>query len=125
MVREYAGDTKDKNIFDLYSGAGTIAQLLAPIAAKVTGVEIVEEAVLAAWENVTLNGLTNCEFIAGDVLKVVDEMEGKPDIIILDPPREGIHPKALGIVGVENATKLIKDGQRIRVNGTEGYVEIL
>ncbi|MDE6516496.1 MAG: methyltransferase domain-containing protein, partial [Acetatifactor sp.] len=59
------------------------------------GVEIVEEAVEAARENVALNGLQNCEFIAGDVLKVLDELTEKPDMIILDPPREGIHPKAL------------------------------
>ncbi|MDF2543525.1 MAG: hypothetical protein K0S47_3243 [Herbinix sp.] len=95
-VREYVGETKDKNIFDLYSGTGTIAQLLAPVAKKVTGVEIVEEAVIAARENASLNGLNNCEFIAGDVLKVIDELkDDKPDIIVLDPPRDGIHPKAL------------------------------
>jgi 23S rRNA (uracil-5-)-methyltransferase RumA len=94
-VREYVGETKDRTIFDLYSGTGTIAQILAPVAKKVTGVEIVEEAVKAAKENAALNGLTNCEFIAGDVLKVIDSLEGKPDIIVLDPPRDGIHPKAL------------------------------
>lgn len=94
-AREYVGETKDKTIFDLYSGTGTIAQLLAPVASKVTGVEIVEEAVAAAKENAALNGLTNCEFIAGDVLKVIDSLEDKPDIIVLDPPRDGIHPKAL------------------------------
>ncbi len=94
-AREYVGETKNKDIFDLYSGTGTIAQLLAPVAGKVTGVEIVEEAVEAARENAILNGLNNCEFIAGDVLKVVDELKNKPDIIVLDPPRDGIHPKAL------------------------------
>ena len=82
-------------IFDLYSGTGTIAQLLAPVARKVIGVEIVEEAVESARNNAALNGLTNCEFIAGDVLKVLDEITEKPDFIILDPPRDGIHPKAL------------------------------
>ncbi len=94
-AREYVGDTKDKVIFDLYSGTGTIAQMLAPVASKVIGVEIVEEAVEAAKSNAELNGLTNCEFIAGDVLKVIDEIEDKPDIIVLDPPRDGIHPKAI------------------------------
>lgn len=94
-ARSYIGETKDKVIFDLYSGTGTIAQMLAPVAKKVIGVEIVEEAVEAAKENATLNGLSNCEFIAGDVLKVIDEIEDKPDIIVLDPPRDGIHPKAL------------------------------
>ena len=94
-VREYVGETKDRTIFDLYSGTGTIAQLLAPVASRVTGVEIVEEAVESARENAALNGLNNCEFIAGDVLKVIDSLQDKPDIIVLDPPRDGIHPKAL------------------------------
>lgn len=95
-AREYVGETKDKVVFDLYSGTGTIAQVIAPVAKKVIGVEIVEEAVEAAKENALLNGLDNCSFIAGDVLKVLDDIEEKPDIIILDPPRDGIHPKALG-----------------------------
>lgn len=95
-AREFVGETKDKLIFDLYSGTGTIAQLLAPVAKKVIGVEIIEEAVEAAKENAALNKLNNCEFIAGDVLKVIDTIEDKPDLIVLDPPRDGIHPKALG-----------------------------
>ncbi|MDO4168282.1 MAG: 23S rRNA (uracil(1939)-C(5))-methyltransferase RlmD [Lachnospiraceae bacterium] len=94
-ARGYIGETKDKVIFDLYSGTGTIAQMLAPVAKKVIGVEIIEEAVEAAKENATLNGLDNCEFIAGDVLKVIDDVKAKPDFIVLDPPRDGIHPKAL------------------------------
>lgn len=94
-ARDFIGETKDKLIFDLYSGTGTIAQLLAPVAKKVIGVEIVEEAVIAARENAALNGLDNCEFIAGDVLKVIDNIKDKPDLIVLDPPRDGIHPKAL------------------------------
>ena len=92
-------------VYDLYSGTGTIAQLMAPAASKVIGVEIVEEAVEAARINAVENGLTNCEFIAGDVLKVLDTIEEKPDTIILDPPRDGIHPKALPKIlsyGVEN-----------------------
>ena len=101
-AREYVGDISSQGaegkapvVFDLYSGTGTIAQLMAPVAGKVIGVEIVEEAVEAAWKNAQLNGLDNCEFIAGDVLKVLDDIEEKPDMIILDPPRDGIHPKAL------------------------------
>jgi 23S rRNA (uracil1939-C5)-methyltransferase len=94
-AREFVGNTKDQVIFDLYSGTGTIAQMLAPVAKKVVGVEIVEEAVEAARVNAELNGLENCEFWAGDVLKVIDELSDKPDMIILDPPRDGIHPKAL------------------------------
>lgn len=95
IVRDFIGTTKDKVIFDLYSGTGTIGQILAPTAKKVIGIEIVEEAVEKANENATLNNLTNCTFIAGDVLTKIDELDDKPDIIVLDPPREGIHPKAI------------------------------
>lgn len=94
-----------KTVFDLYSGTGTIAQMLAPVCKEVVGVEIVEEAVEAAKENAALNGLSNCRFIAGDVLKVLDEVLEKPDYIVLDPPRDGIHPKAITKIidyGVEN-----------------------
>ncbi len=94
-AREYIGSTKDMTVFDLYSGTGTIAQILAAVAKKVIGVEIVEEAVVAARENAKLNGLDNCEFIAGDVLKMLDTIDERPDFIVLDPPRDGIHPKAL------------------------------
>lgn len=99
-AREYIGELpadgkKGQTVFDLYSGTGTIAQMMAPAAGRVVGVEIVEEAVEAARKNAELNGLHNCKFIAGDVLKVLDEIEEKPDLIILDPPRDGIHPKAL------------------------------
>lgn len=94
-VREYVGTVQNRTVFDLYSGTGTITQLIAPAAEKVIGVEIVEEAVEAAKENAKRNGLENCHFIAGDVLEVLDDLEEKPDMIILDPPRDGIHPKAL------------------------------
>ena len=101
-TRKYVGDLgvdasgKPKSVvYDLYSGTGTIAQLMAPVAKKVIGVEIVEEAVEAARKNAAENGLKNCEFIAGDVLKVLEDISEKPDMIILDPPRDGVHPKAL------------------------------
>jgi 23S rRNA (uracil-5-)-methyltransferase RumA len=95
IARDYIGDTKDKVVFDLYSGTGTIAQMLAPVAEKVVGVEIVEEAVVAARENAEMNGLDNCTFWAGDVLKVIDDLGEVPDLIMLDPPRDGVNPKAL------------------------------
>ena len=114
-----AAGEKKRVIFDLYSGTGTIAQLMAPVAKKVIGVEIVEEAVEAARKNAAENGLDNCEFIAGDVLKVLDGIGEKPDLIILDPPRDGIHPKALPKIigyGVEHIvyisckpTSLVRD----------------
>ena len=94
-AREYVGEKPGSVVFDLYTGIGTIAQLMAPVAEKVIGVEIVEEAVEAARKSAAENGLNNCEFIAGDVLKVLDDITEKPDFIILDPPRDGIHPRAI------------------------------
>ena len=94
-AREFIGEVDGKLVFDLYSGTGTIAQMVASVARKVIGVEIIEEAVEAAKENAAGNGLSNCEFIAGDVLKMLDTIEERPDMIILDPPRDGINPKAL------------------------------
>ena len=127
-AREYIGDFgNDAIVYDLYSGTGTIAQLMAPVARKVIGVEIVAEAVEAAKENAGLNGLHNCEFIAGDVLKVLDDIKEKPDFIILDPPRDGIHPKALTKIlsyGIEHMiyisckpTSLVRDLEAFRAAG--------
>ncbi len=84
-----------KKAFDLYCGTGTISQVLALKAKEVLGIELVEEAVDAATENAALNGLDNCRFIAGDVFKVLNEVSDKPDVIVVDPPRVGIQPKAL------------------------------
>ena len=103
-VNQY-DDDKPYVVYDLYSGTGTIGQIMSTKADKVIGIEIVEEAVEAANENAKLNGLHNCTFIAGDVLKVLDDIEDKPDLIILDPPRDGINPKALAKIidyGVDN-----------------------
>lgn len=126
-VRDYIGTINEKVIFDLYSGTGTIAQILAPVAKKVVGVEIVKEAVEAAKANAKLNDLDNCEFIAGDVLKVIDDLTDKPDVIVLDPPRDGIHPKALDKIiqfGVDRIvyvsckpTSLVRDLQVFHTNG--------
>ncbi len=106
-VREYVGREKKNVIYDLYSGTGTISQIAAAVADKVVGVEIVEEAVEAARENAQLNGIGNCEFIAGDVLKVLDNLTERPDFIILDPPRDGVHPKALPKILDYGVDKLI------------------
>lgn len=126
-VREYIGDIHNMTVFDLFSGTGTIAQVLAPVAKQVIGVEIVEEAVEAAKENAEHNGLSNCKFIAGDVFKVLDEIEEKPDVIVLDPPRDGIHPKALPKIldyGVDKivyisckVTSLARDLEMIQARG--------
>lgn len=96
-----------KVVFDLYSGTGTIAQMMSPVSGHVIGIEIVEEAVLAAKENAKLNGLSNCDFIAGDVLKAIDLVDEKPDVIILDPPRDGINPKALEKILAFNVDEMV------------------
>lgn len=126
-----SGMSEKPVVFDLYCGTGTISQLIAPVASKVIGVEIVEEAVEAARENAIRNQTPNCEFIAGDVLKVIDTIEEKPDFIILDPPRDGVHPKALPKIlayGVENIlyisckpTSLARDLPLMR---EQGYVPV-
>ena len=91
IARKFAGDRgHGKVVFDLYSGTGTIGQLMAKTAKKVYGIELVEEAVFAANQNAVLNNLDNCEFIAGDVAKVVSSLPEKPELIIVDPPRAGI-----------------------------------
>ena len=95
IAREFAGEKHDRIIFDLYSGTGTIAQMMAAVAKKVIGIEIVEEAVEKARANAKLNGLDNVQFIADDVFHGVEALEDKPDLIILDPPRDGIHAKSI------------------------------
>ena len=127
-ARSYIKDYIDgKVIYDLYSGTGTVSQLLAPVAKKVIGVEIIPEAVDAARMNAKLNGLTNCEFIAGDVMKTLASIPETPELIVLDPPREGVHPKALSQIlsyGVDNIlyisckpTSLVKDLEVMQENG--------
>lgn len=127
VARSYVGEITNATVFDLYSGTGTIAQLMAPVAKKVIGVEIVEEAVESARKTARANGLLNCEFIAGDVLKVLDTIPDKPDMIVLDPPRDGINPKALKKIidyGVERIvyvsckpTSLARDLEVMLANG--------
>lgn len=94
-VIDYTGATEGKEVFDLFSGTGTIGQIMAGSAKRVIGVEIVEDAVRAANENAELNKLENCNFIAGDVFKVLDELDHTPEVIVVDPPRAGIQEKAL------------------------------
>ncbi len=106
-AREFLGEIRGGTVFDLYSGTGTIAQMLAPVADQVIGVEIVEEAVEAARRNAEENGLANCRFLAGDVLKVLGSLEEKPQWLVLDPPREGIHPKALEKILAYGAARMV------------------
>ena len=107
IVRDYIGESNNKVVFDLYCGTGTIGQIAASNAKKVVGIELIEEAVEAAKENAKLNNLDNCEFLAGDVAEIIKNVKDKPDTIILDPPRSGVHPKALEYVIKFNAKEII------------------
>lgn len=126
-AREYASSAHGL-LFDLYSGTGTITQIMAAAVDEAVGVEIVEEAVESAKENAVLNGIDNVRFVAADVLKALDDLP-QPDSIILDPPREGVNPKALWKIlsyGVENIvyvsckpTSLARDIAAFRAAGYE------
>ena len=133
-VRDYLGsfaETRERKpvIYDLYSGTGTIAQIVSPMAERVYAVELVAEATAAAAENAHLNGIGNCIFINGDVLQKLDEIEEKPDFLILDPPREGIVPKALSKIMAYDvdhmiyisckATSFVRDMHVLRSAGWE------
>lgn len=107
IVRDFIGDFKDKTVFDLYSGTGTIGQIVSQNAKMVIGIEIVEEAVKAANENAENNGIGNCHFIAGDVGKIVNSLEEKPDIIIIDPPRPGISSEAVEKISAFNPKEIL------------------
>lgn len=102
-----AGDISNKTVYDLYSGTGTISQIFAQKARSVVGVEIVKEAVEKAKENAKLNNLTNLDFRANDVLLEIENLKESPDILVLDPPREGIHPKAIDKIISMEAEKII------------------
>jgi 23S rRNA (uracil1939-C5)-methyltransferase len=127
LAREYAALTGVENVLDLYCGTGTIALALARDAAAMWGLEISEEAVACAIENAELNGIENARFFAGNVGQTLDELverSGKPDVVVVDPPRAGLAGKALrrtGAVGAErvvyvscNPTTLASDVQVLR-----------
>ncbi len=105
----YISDELDESatVYDLFSGTGTIAQILAPHVKTAIGVEIVAEAVDAARENAAMNGLTNCEFFCGDVFEVLSGLKERPDAIVLDPPRDGVSKKALDLICSYGVPKLV------------------
>ena len=102
VAREFAGLTGSETVYDLYTGTGTIAQFVSGKARKVIGIEYVPEAIEDAKINASANGISNCEFFAGDMKDVLNESfiaaHGKPDVIILDPPRAGIHPDVAKVI---------------------------
>lgn len=91
-------DVSGKTVYDLYCGTGTISQLMSSAAKNVYGIDIVEDSIIAARSNTELNGITNCHYICGDVKEKLDEIPEKPDVIVVDPPRVGIHDKAVAML---------------------------
>ncbi len=102
VARDFAELTGNEVVYDLYTGTGTIAQFVSRKAAKVIGIEYVPEAIEDARSNAASNGITNCEFFAGDMKDVLVpsfiDAHGRPDVIILDPPRAGIHPDVAKVI---------------------------
>lgn len=101
-AREFAALTGSETVYDLYTGTGTIAQFVSKDAAKVVGIEYVPEAIEDAKMNAEANGITNCTFYAGDMKDILTDdfvaRNGHPDVVILDPPRAGIHPDVASVI---------------------------
>lgn len=104
---EFADINKDSKVLDLYSGTGTITQIMASKCKKATGIELVEEAVEKSKENAKINRIENIEFICGDVLKEIVKIAENYDTVVLDPPREGINPNAINKIININPDKFI------------------
>ncbi|PKA84320.1 23S rRNA m(5)U-1939 methyltransferase [Ulvibacter sp. MAR_2010_11] len=111
VTRDFAGLTGNEVVFDLYTGTGTIAQFVAKKAKKVIGIEAVSDAIDAAKENALLNGIDNVEFYVGDMKKVFNsgfiKQHGKPDVIITDPPRDGMHADVVAQLLEISAPKIV------------------
>jgi len=97
IARDFAGLTGNEIVYDLYCGTGSIGIFVSPLAKKIIGVEVIADAIEDAKENAALNGITHAEFFAGDVIKICDDAffarHGRPDVVITDPPRAGMHEK--------------------------------
>lgn len=111
VARDFADLTGNEIVYDLYTGTGTIAQFVSRKASKVIGIEYVPEAIEDAKVNAAANGITNCEFYAGDMKDVlVDSFirkHGRPDVIILDPPRAGIHPDVAKVILEASPSRIV------------------
>jgi len=99
ITREFAGLTGNELVYDLYTGTGSIALFIADKAKQVVGIEYVEEAIVDAKENMELNDVHNCLFFAGDMKDILTadfiDLHGRPDVVITDPPRDGMHPSVI------------------------------
>jgi 23S rRNA (uracil1939-C5)-methyltransferase len=94
-VTDYAGLTGSETVLDLYSGTGTIAIFLSPKARQVIGAELVQDAVEDAEQNCATNGVSNCRFIAGDLRETLSDLDRGADVLVIDPPRAGMHKDVL------------------------------
>ncbi|MEY2708857.1 MAG: rRNA ((1939)-C(5))-methyltransferase RlmD, partial [Bacteroidota bacterium] len=99
ITKDFAGLTGDELVYDLYTGTGSIALFVADQAREVVGIEYVEEAIKDAKDNMVLNGVENCKFYAGDMKDILTAEfiaeHGRPDVVITDPPRDGMHPSVV------------------------------
>lgn len=111
IVRDFAGLTGKEIVYDLYTGTGTIALFLARNASKVVGIEYVPEAIVDAETNATNNKIDNCTFFAGDMKDILSaqfiEQQGAPNVIVLDPPRAGIHPSVAKVIAQAAPEKIV------------------
>jgi 23S rRNA (uracil1939-C5)-methyltransferase len=111
VTRDFAGLTGNENVYDLYTGTGTIALFVAKSAKKVIGVEMIASAIEDAKENAKLNNLSNTEFFAADMKDMFNEafiaQHGKPDVIITDPPRVGMHEDVVRCIANSGAEKIV------------------
>ncbi|MDD4656599.1 MAG: 23S rRNA (uracil(1939)-C(5))-methyltransferase RlmD [Bacteroidales bacterium] len=111
IVRDFAGLTGKEIVYDLYTGTGTIALFLAHNASKVVGIEYVPEAIVDAETNATNNKIDNCTFFAGDMKDILSaqfiEQQGAPNVIVLDPPRAGIHPSVAKVIAQAAPEKIV------------------
>ncbi len=102
VAKKFAELTGNETVYDLYTGTGTIAQYVSDKAAKVIGIEYVKEAIADAEINASVNGIENCSFFAGDMKDILTsdfiEKHGKPEVMIIDPPRAGMHPDVIKVI---------------------------
>lgn len=106
-AEKYIRSAKEKIVYDLYCGAGTISQSIADDAAKIYGIEIDQDAAERAAENAELNNVQNTKYIAGDVLEEINKIKEQADLLIIDPPRPGINPKALEKIAAAGADEIL------------------
>lgn len=107
IALDFAGLKGDEKVFDLYTGLGSIALYIAGKAGHVTGIELIEEAILDAKKNAALNEIENVRFIAGDVKDEIRLLDSKPDLVFVDPPRSGLHPEVIDSIMELEPQKII------------------